>query len=554
MTGFVAIGCPVGWRVAMLALVGAVVAGCGNEAAKAPPAKPPVDVTVLTVKASDTPVGFDFVGQTQSSREVEIRARVDGFLDKRLYVEGDLVRANQPLFQMDRKPFEAVLQSARGQLAEQQAALDVAVANLARIKPLAEQNAVSKKDLDDAVGSEQKSRAAVIASQGQVQTATLNLGYTTIVSPLTGLSSYAKVQEGTYISASNNFLTTVAQLDPIWVNFSISENETLRYRDEAQRGLLRLPADNKFEIEVTLADGSVYPQRGRISFADPSYSKETGTFLVRSTIENPQGQLRPGQFVKVNVLGATRPDSILVPQRAVQQGAKSHYVWVVNKDDKAEQRIVEIGTWQGDDWFVTDGLRSGERVVVDGAIRVAPGAALKITPYAPTAVVAKVAAPAAAAMSIEREQSSGMAKPRLQPAAPPSAAPAPAGAAPAAATGAAPNGGRLAKVYFEPASDVLTAEGAQALGPLARLLSSDPTLGADVTGFADATGVDARNIQLAKDRAKAVRAALVGQGARPEQVNLRAPAKVTGGADPKEARRVEAAVIARAAAAPAPKP
>jgi len=551
MTERVSLGGRAGRRLAIAALACALLTGCGNDAAKAPPPKAAVDVTVLTVKASDTPVGFDFVGQTQSSREVEIRARVDGFLDKRLYAEGDLVRTGQPLFQMDRKPFEASLQQAKGQLAEQQASLNVAIANLARIRPLADQNAVSKKDLDDAVGNEQRARAAVIASQGQVQTATLNLGYTTIASPLKGLSSYAKVQEGTYVSASNNLLTTVSQLDPIWVNFSISENETLRYRDEAQRGLLRLPADNKFEIEITLADGTVYPQRGRISFADPSYSKETGTYLVRSTLANPDGQLRPGQFVKVNVLGATRPNSILVPQRAVQQGAKSHYVWLVTKDDKAEQRAVDLGSWQGDNWFVTDGLRAGDRIVVDGAIRVAPGAALKVVPYAPPAVVAKAAPRAAAPMSIEREQTGGAASARRQAAATPSTPPAATAGAPRAP---AAEGSRLAKVYFDRDSDVLTAEGAQTLGPLARLLSSDTTLGAEVTGFADASGGSTRNLQLAKDRAKAVRAALVGQGARPEQVNLKAPARVTGGAEPKEARRVEAAVVARATPAPATKP
>jgi membrane fusion protein, multidrug efflux system len=396
------------------------LAGCGKDETKAPPQRPPVDVTVVTVVARDTPVTFAFVGQTQSSREVEIRARIDGFLEKRLYVEGDLVRAGQPLFQIDRKPLAASLQTAKGQLAEQQASLNVAVANLARVKPLAEQNAVSKKDLDDAVGNEQKARAAVIQAQGQVQTAELNLGYTTISSPLTGLSSFAKLQEGTYLSASNNLLTYVAQLDPIWVNFSISENETLRYRDEAARNLLRLPKDNNFEIEVVLADGSVYPNRGHISFSDPSFSKDTGTFLVRSVLANPKGQLRPGQFVTVNVLGATRPNSILVPQRAVQQGAKSHFVWVVGKDGKAEERVVDVGTWHGDDWFINAGLRGGEQVVVDGAIRVGPGATLKATPYAPPAGPAKTTPTAAPPMSFEQEQATG--KAAAGPPSPPKAA------------------------------------------------------------------------------------------------------------------------------------
>lgn len=337
----------------------------------------------MTVSPTDAPVVFEFVGQTQSSREVEIRARVDGFLDKRVYTEGSLVKAGQTLFLMDRRPFEAALQQARGELAQQRARLTTAESNLRRVKPLAAQNAVSQKDLDDAIGNEQSARAAVLTAEGSVRQAELNLSYTTIATPLTGLSSFAKVQEGAYINPQNNLLTYVAQLDPMWVNFSVSENEHLRLRESVSKGQVKLPPNGDFDVEVVLADGSVFPDRGRISFADPSFSKETGTFLVRATFSNPQGALKPGQFVRVHVLGATRPNAILVPQRAVQQGAKSHFVWVLGKDGKAEQRVVETGQWSGDDWVITQGLQAGEQVVVDGAIRVAAGAALKASPYRP---------------------------------------------------------------------------------------------------------------------------------------------------------------------------
>ncbi|WP_062635718.1 efflux RND transporter periplasmic adaptor subunit [Caballeronia arationis] len=371
--------------IATVAVTGAaLVAACFVSGCKKPPATPeraPADVTVLTVSAHDTPVTFEFVAQTQSSREVEIRARVEGFLDKRLYVEGSLVHAGQTLFQMDRRPFEAALQTAKGQLAQQQARLTVTKANLARVRPLVEQNAVSKKDLDDAVGNEKEAEAAVIAAQGQVQTAQLNLSYTTITTPLTGLSSYARKQEGSYVTpGESGLLTYVAQLDPIWVNFSLSENEVLRYRDQETKGQLKFPGDRDFEVEVVLADGSVFPKRGRINFLDPSYSKETGTFLVRAVLPNAQGILRPGQFVRARVYGATRPNAILVPQRAVLQGARSHYVWLVDKDGKAaKEQVVEVGDWYGDNWFVTAGLRAGDRVVVDGAIRVAQGLPIKVT-------------------------------------------------------------------------------------------------------------------------------------------------------------------------------
>jgi membrane fusion protein (multidrug efflux system) len=364
--------------------------GCNKQASSPPPARP--QVTVVTVAPKDTPVAFEFVAQTQSSREVEIRARVDGFLDKRLYTEGDMVRPGQPMFQMDRKPFEAALLSAQGQLDQQKARLEVAQANLARVRPLAAKNAVSKKELDDAIGNERQANAAVLAAQGEVNTARLNLGYTAIASPLKGLSSFAKRQEGSYVTAGESgLLTSVSQVDPIWVNFSVSENELLGYRDQIAKGRLKFPARGDFTVEVVLADGSVYPNRGHINFTAPSFSKETGTFLVRTELPNPDGVMRPGQFVRARVMGATRPQAMLVPQRAVLQGAKGHYVWVVGPDGKAKERVVEVGDWHGDDWFISDGLRAGERVVVDGAMRVASGAPLQISEAAAQARPAVVA-------------------------------------------------------------------------------------------------------------------------------------------------------------------
>jgi len=367
------------FRLISIAVIGVFLFGCAKKEAttQAPPA---LEVTAVTAVAKDTPVDFEFVAQTQSSREVEIRARVNGFLDKRLYTEGEMMRSGQPMFQMDRKPFEAALLSAQGQLEQQRARLDVAKANLARVRPLAAKNAVSKKDLDDAIGAEKQASAAVLAADGEVRTAKLNLGYTTIYSPLKGLSSFAKKQEGSYVTAGDQgLLTTVSQVDPMWVNFSISENELLGYREEIEKGLLKFPDSKDFLIEVVLADGTVFPHRGHINFAEPSFNKDTGTFLVRTELPNPDGLLRPGQFVHAKVIGSSRPGAILVPQRAVLQGAKGHYVWVIDKDNKAKQRVVDIGDWHGDDWFISSGLRAGERVVVDGAMRVAANAPLKIT-------------------------------------------------------------------------------------------------------------------------------------------------------------------------------
>ncbi|WP_082204658.1 efflux RND transporter periplasmic adaptor subunit [Nitrosospira briensis] len=354
-----------------------IFSGCSKPPAEA--VHPPVEVTEITIMPRDIPVELEFVAQTQSSRQVEIRARVEGFLEKRLYTEGELVQAGQKMYQMDPKPFEAALQSARGQLAEQEAQLAMNQATLDRVQPLAEKNALSKKNLDDAIGAVRQAQAAVFAAQGVVQTAKLNLSYTTLYSPLTGLSSFSKKHEGSYLSpGTGGLLTYVAQLDPIWVNFSISENQMLKYRSEIERGRLKFPPRNLFDVEVTLADGYVYPYLGHIDFSEPTFSQETGTFLVRTEFANPKGDLRPGQFVRVHLKGAIRPHSILVPQRAVLQGAKSYYVWVIDKDGKAARREVEIGDWQGDGWFINHGLLVGESVVVDGAIRLSPGAALKV--------------------------------------------------------------------------------------------------------------------------------------------------------------------------------
>jgi len=371
-----------------------VLPGCGEKAVK--PETGPLQVTAMTVSAKDTPVEFTFVAQTQSSREVEIRARVDGFLDKRLYTEGEIVQAGQPMFQMDKKPFQAALLSAEGQLDQQRARLDVAKANLARVGPLAQKNAVSKKELDDAIGAVRQTEASVLAAQGEVRTAKLNLGYTTIFSPVKGFSSFAKRQEGSYVTAGESgLLTSVSQVDPIWVNFSVSENEMLSYRDQQARGKLIFPKSKDFEVQVILADGSIFPQRGHINFAEPSFDKETGTFLVRTELPNPNGVLRPGQFVRAKVFGATRPGAILLPQRAVLQGPRGHYVWMVDKDGKAKQRVVEVGDWHGDSWFISAGLMPGERVVVDGAIRVAADAPLKVA-EASVPQTPQAAAPAAA--------------------------------------------------------------------------------------------------------------------------------------------------------------
>ncbi len=359
-----------------------LLAGCKKEQPK--PQAPPPEVSVIKVDPRDVPVTFEYVAQTQSSQQVEIRARVSGFLDKRTYTEGAVVKEGEILFLMDKKPFQAQLDAMQGALGQQQARLQTARANLARIRPLAAQNAVSQKDLDDAIGVEQAAAAAVETAKADVVTAQLNLSYCTVASPVTGITGAAMQQDGAYINVLNSQLTTVAVLSPIWVNFSLSENEFKRYRTQVESGQLRPPKGNDYTIEVVLVDGSIFPFTGRITFAAPSYNPQTGTFLIRASLNNPEGTLRPNQYVRARMKGAVRPNAILIPQRAVQQGAKGHFLWVVTKEGKTELRPVVIGDWNGNDIFIDQGLQAGDQVVVDGGLTLQPGISVTAKPLGAT--------------------------------------------------------------------------------------------------------------------------------------------------------------------------
>jgi membrane fusion protein (multidrug efflux system) len=198
---------------------------------------------------------------------------------------------------------------------------------------------------------------------------------------VTGLASKADKQEGSYIpTGQDSLLTYVAQLDPIWVNFSVSENQLLSGRQQEAAGLLDLPKEEKFVVEVVFADGSTHPHKGHVNFAEPNVDPETGTLLIRAELANPESQMRPGQFVRVRLHGASRPNAVLVPQTAVLQGAKGHFVWVLNKESKAEVRAIEAGSWHGNDWFITSGLSAGDQVVVDNLLKMSQGVSVKNTP------------------------------------------------------------------------------------------------------------------------------------------------------------------------------
>ena len=373
------------WNLAVIGISAVFIMvsfGCKKESK--PQTGGPAEVSVITVEPRDTPVTFEFVAQTQSSQLVNIYSRVSGFLDKRVYTEGALVKEGQVLFLMDKKPFQVQVDGYAAALTRQKAAFETARMNLERTKPLAEKKALSQKDLDDAVGKYESAAAAVEEAKAQLEGAKLNLSYCTITSPVTGVTSSAMQQDGTYINAPNSQLTTVAVLSPIWVNFSLSENDMAKYREQKRKKLLIETRGEHHDVEVVLVDGSLFPYIGRITFTEPSYNAQTGTFLVRASIKNPEGILRPNQYVRARVKDFMRPKAILIPQRAVQQGAKGHFVWVVTKEGTVDLRPVVVGEWQGDDWFISDGLSTGDQVVVDGGLTLHAGAPVKIKPLSIT--------------------------------------------------------------------------------------------------------------------------------------------------------------------------
>jgi len=336
---------------------------------------------VLEIKPQSIPFTPTFVAQTESSQQVDIVARVNGFLDKIAYHEGDLVKEGQILFQLDPKPFQAQLDAAKGELQAQQARLYTARATLNRVKPLTAQNALSQSDLDRATGEFEAATAAVYAAEAKVTEAELNLSYTTIRSPVTGVASRSIPRQGAYLNSisPDAKLTYVAALDPIWVNFSVSQNQVAKWRDDREKGLVVMPKGEDFDVEIVLPDGTRFPQTGKINFADPSFSQETGSFLVRASLPNPKKLLRPGMFVTAYVKGATRPNAIVVPQLAVQQGSNGHLVYVVKEDGTAEVRPVVVGDYYGaKDIVVLNGLHAGDRVVVDNVLKVVPGQPVKI--------------------------------------------------------------------------------------------------------------------------------------------------------------------------------
>ncbi|MEY3746909.1 MAG: hypothetical protein RL194_368 [Pseudomonadota bacterium] len=345
-----------------------LLSACGKqEQPNGPPAQMAMPVTVVEAQPSTVPVSAEAVAQTEGAKEVEIRARVGGILLKRLYEEGSMIKAGQPMFLIDPVPYEIALSQARAQLAQQQARIEQAKREQERLKGLLATQSVSQREYDNAFSDEAVARAALQQAQANVREAELNLSYTTVTAPVSGYSGRFQFSEGALITANTSLLTTIVQLSPIWVRFSFSDNEL------AQLGG-RLTEENVREVTLVLPDGSEYPQKGKLNFAASQIDPLLGTQQLRATFENADQKLLPGQFVRARVTTGQRDGVFLLPQVAVSTSDQGRFVYVVNEKNEATVRPVVVGDWVGKDWIILEGLNAGDKVIIDNIIKLRPGA------------------------------------------------------------------------------------------------------------------------------------------------------------------------------------
>jgi membrane fusion protein (multidrug efflux system) len=379
------------YRPAAALAVAAALAACGQSQHAGFSGFPPAEVTTQVIAPRNFPVAFEYVGQTLGSKDVEVRARVTGIIEKRLYQEGASVKAGQPLFTIDPKPYAAQVAQAQAELVRAEAQKAQAERERARLAPLAERKAIGQKEADDAASNAEFAAAAVQSARAKLDELKLNWGYTNVVAPISGLSSRAMKSEGSLATANDTLLTVISQTDPIWVGFSVSENEQLRLTRAVAAGALALPKDNAYDVTIKLSDGSTFPRRGRINFADTRVNPSTGTYEMRAEVVNNDAALKPGQFVRVVLRGAERKNALAVPQVAVLDGPQGKFVYVAAKDkdgkDVAQPQPIVIGDWvdaDGGNLFVVDsGLKAGDNVIVNGVARLQPGGPIKLASSAP---------------------------------------------------------------------------------------------------------------------------------------------------------------------------
>lgn len=366
--------------LAMLVLSGSfLLSGCGEEQ-KQGGEMPPPDVKVVTLKAAPLTVSTELPGRTSAYRIAEVRPQVGGIILKRNYKEGSDVKEGESLYQIDPAPFQATLNSAQAELAKARANAELARLTVNRYKPLLGTNYISRQDYDEAVSTHAQAQAAVRAAQAAVQTAQINLNYTKVTSPISGLSGKSNVTEGALVATGQSQpLTLVQQIDPIYVDVTQSSDDYLRLKHEIASGAVD-KEQGKVAVSLVTAENKDYTHKGYLEFSDVTVDETTGSITMRAVFPNPQESLLPGMFVRARVDEGVRPDAILVPQQGVIRTAKGGAVVnVVNAKNEIEVRPVTVGQAYGNKWLVTAGVNNGERVVVEGFQKIKQSAVVKAT-------------------------------------------------------------------------------------------------------------------------------------------------------------------------------
>ena len=363
-------------------LLSVFLAACGKDAP--PPAPPPPEVRFVTVQAQPINNTIEVPGRLEAVRTAEVRARVDGIVQRRLYQEGTDVRAGQALFAIDPRELRAQQSSALAALARAEATAANAARDVERYQGLVAKQAISQQEYDTAVARQRTAQADVAQARAQVEAARLGLSYTTVTAPIAGRAGRAQVTEGALVSAgSATLLTKIEQIDPIYVNFSQSSSNVLQIRKDIASGALKMPGPGRVAAHLILEDGTVYPHAGLLNFFDLRLDEATGTAAFRAEFPNPNRSLLPGQFVRVRVDAGVRAGGLLVPQRAVTVTPQGATVMVIGANDVVESRPVGLGELQGGSWLILTGLAAGERVVVDGLQKVQPGKPVRAVLAAP---------------------------------------------------------------------------------------------------------------------------------------------------------------------------
>lgn len=346
---------------------------------QAPPTPPPPEVGILVAQPRSAENLTEVPGRVQAVRTAQVRARVDGIVERRLYNEGSDVKAGQQLFLIDPRELRATASAAKAALTRAEATAANAAQDVDRYKGLVEDQAISKQENDAAVARLRTAEADVAQARAQLESAQLDLGYTTVNAPIAGRAGRAQVTEGALVSKSSaTLLTTIDQLDPIYVNFSQSSAELLAIRRDIAAGTIKVPALNRVAVKLVLEDGSEYPRAGHLNFLDLSIDEATGTVALRAEFPNPERMLLPGQFVRAQIAAGVRTNELLIPQRAVKVTPQGASVMIVDEKGVAVARPVKVGKLQGGSWIVLEGLQAGDRVIVDGLQKVQPGSPVRI--------------------------------------------------------------------------------------------------------------------------------------------------------------------------------